>query len=441
MNASYFLRLITTILSFLLFSCYITKEVKKLPSFDNCEGKVILAKGVQRDPIKNIGTPVETTNTFSTEDNEVAAYLECKNLSGEHKLKWEWYDSNGNLYLSTGDYLLTTAKEKYRKEVKAWHKLSIRGEKVANYPGDWQVKVYFDGELIASRGFKIEREPDLLDIVKSVPPIPSDKNKWALIVGIEKYTETIPALFAERDAILMKEFFKKLHGVPDSNIFTLINEKATLGTIKDYIENKLHFLTFKDTLYFYYSGHGGSERIGTDKPDEGIPYLILHDSNPYNLKGTGYPLEALYINLEMLEAKNIYVFLDACFSGSVTGRYAERKKELVEGVKGIEFPIIKDPILLSKKTVIFTSAQWNQISNSSLKERYGLFTKYIVKGIVDKESPIKEDGKITVEELYEYLKEKVSEDARRLYGLSRIQEPCIKPFPLGERKDLIIWGK
>lgn len=398
----------------------------------------MLSKGIEKGAI---GMPVEPTTTFSTEDKEVIAYLKCSNLTGEHKLRWEWYDPNGKLYLSTGNYPLYTSSGKYVKEATAWHRLAIRDEKATGYPGDWRVEVYLDGERMVSQNFKIEGKPDLINVVRNAPQSPADKNKWAFIIGIEKYGKAVPALFAERDASLMKEYFVKFYGVPEDHIITLLNEKATLGNIKDAVEDSLQFLTPENTLYFYYSGHGAAKRISEYRPDEGIPYLLPHDGNPYNLEGTGYSLEALYLALDRLKAKNIYAFLDACFSGNVTGRYIEGKKELIEGVKAVEFPVIKDPLLLSRKIVSFTSSKWNQISNSDPKARYGLFTYYLVKSMADKESIIKADGKVTVGELYEYVKEKVHEASILSGGLGRAQEPGIQPLPLDEIKDFVIWGK
>ncbi|MBI4690499.1 MAG: caspase family protein [Nitrospirae bacterium] len=422
------------IFSILSFACSSTVEVRKPLPFD-CEKKITLSKNIEKS---TIGIPVEPTATFSAEDKEVIAYIKCSNLSGDHKLRWEWYDPNGKLYLSTGNYPFQAASGKYSKEASAWHRLSVNGEKAAYYPGDWQVKVFRDGDAFASKNFRIEGTPDLLlDVIKKVSPAPVDKNRWAMIIGIEKYRETTDALFAERDAKLMEMFFSKVYGVPKANIISLINEQATGTTLKDYIENKLHRIGTNDTLYFYYSGHGGPS-INPDSPNEAVPYILPFDGNPSNLEGTGYSLNALYSNLDKLRAANIYVFLDTCFSGS-TGRYAE-KKAVIEGAKIVELKI-KDPVLLSKKIVSFASSQGSQLSNSDQKNKHGLFTTQLVKGFIDPKSPIKSGNKITVEELYDYLRETVSNESRAIYGISREQLPDIKPFPFDERKDWVIWSK
>ncbi|HUU41622.1 MAG TPA: caspase family protein, partial [Desulfatiglandales bacterium] len=264
------------IVTFLVFACT-TKGVKK-PSFDYCGREVTLSKDIIQG---TLGKPVQLTNTFSSEDSEVIACLTCRNLTGEHGLRWEWYDPDGDLYLTTGNYPLSTASGKYRREVTAWHKLSIKGEKAANLTGDWLVKVFFDGVPLASKSFKIEERYDLMKIIKNMQPVAEDKNKYAFIIGIEKYGDTVPAaLYAKRDALLMKEYFKRLYGVPVGNIFTLINEEATLARIKDYIVGKDKLrprLAPKDTLYVYYSGHGGAEGSKEQPP---VAYLIAQDSNP-----------------------------------------------------------------------------------------------------------------------------------------------------------------
>lgn len=414
------------------FACTTTKEV---PPFDYCGRNVILSKGIAKD------TAVNPATTFLTEDEGVIARLRCRNLSGEHRIRWEWYDPNGRLYHNTGDHLFYSSQGRYKEEATAWHRVSIRDDKAACYPGNWQVKVYFDDELIARKDFKIEGEPDLICLVKDTPPVPPDKNKRALIIGIEEYSNEItpPAKFAKRDALLMKEYFRRFYGVPNEQITTLINGEATLGKIKDHVKKSMA-ITSNDTLYFYYAGHGYPYIPDKNKPSEAYPYLLPQDGNPANLKDTAYPVEELYNNLASLNAKNIYTFLDTCFSGRA-GR-GEKVEDVDPGRGTPEFIKVKPSFIKSRNAVGFTSSKGNQVSNSNFKRRHGLFTYWLVKGIVDKESPITRDGKVTVEELYKFIKENVSADSTRI-GPERKQEPDIEPGPLDalgpELKNIIIW--
>ena len=148
---------ILLILPLFIFACSSTKQVQKKPP-SKFTG-VTLSKGV--DDTGTIGIPLEPTTTFSTQDDEVIAHLKFENISGKHKLRWDWYDPNGNLYYSTGNFPVMTSRGKYVREATAWHRLSIQGDKAANYPGEWEVKVYFDDELLESKRFVMKAITDV----------------------------------------------------------------------------------------------------------------------------------------------------------------------------------------------------------------------------------------------------------------------------------------
>jgi hypothetical protein len=150
-----------------IFACSSTKEIKKLPQFifeDPILSKDMEYKG-------NKGIPINPTTTFSAEDPKVIASLNLENLSGKHTIRWDWYDPNGNLYHSTGNYPIQSSKGKYIKDATAWHRVSIHGEKAANYPGDWKVNIYLDKGFIASKMFKIisEINVDELSVIAKKP--------------------------------------------------------------------------------------------------------------------------------------------------------------------------------------------------------------------------------------------------------------------------------
>lgn len=381
--------------SFLLFACSTTVEVKKPLPFD-CVKNITLSKGIEKGAI---GMPVEPTTTFSTEDKEVIAYLKCSNLTGEHKLRWEWYDPNGKLYLSTGNYPLYTSSGKYVKEATAWHRLSISGEKAVNYSGDWQVKVYLDGDTIASKGFTIE----VIDIDK--PPktaqMPNPKD-WGLIIGIESYANLPSVDYAKRDAHTVKEYFKRVLGVPEENIISLLDSKATKSQIEGYLKSYIPKNVDNDTnLYVYFAGHGIPDI------EKGDAYLVPYDGDTRFITQTGYKLRSFYEDLNNLNIKKSYVFLDACFSG--TG--ARSNKILLAGARPALIHV-EDIALLSDKVISLTASTGGQISNSYPEKEHGLFTYFLLSGLKGSADTNK-DGWVSIAELYNYVKDNVSRVSRR----------------------------
>ena len=170
------------ILSCLIFACSSTKQIKRPPSFKFAGTG--LSKGISKQGVTAI--PLEPTSTFSTEDAEVIAHVKLENLCGRHKLRWDWYDPEGNLYFSSGNLPIKTSSDMYLPEATAWHKLSIQGDKAENFPGQWKVRVYYDDTLMGSTPFMLQAITDIAQLPEGLAQKPYPKD-WGLIIGIEDY--------------------------------------------------------------------------------------------------------------------------------------------------------------------------------------------------------------------------------------------------------------
>ena len=143
------------LMSHTLFGCaFIKKDTTTAPSFKFAEASLTKSLYVK----ETTAVPIEPTLAFSTEDSEAISYVKLKNLAGEHKLRWDWIDPKGDVFISSGDYIMSASKGRYREEVVAWHRLSIRGDRASYFPGEWQIRVYLDGAQIIQKGFTIYNE-------------------------------------------------------------------------------------------------------------------------------------------------------------------------------------------------------------------------------------------------------------------------------------------
>src|SRR3989304_3591807 len=220
--------LIFTLILPLFFSCATSKkDITTLPSFKLAEATL-----TKRLYIKDTtAVPIEPTLTFTTEDSEAISYVKLKNLTGEHKLRWDWIGPKGEIYSSSGDYVLKASKGRYREEVVAWHKLSIRGDRASHSPGEWQIKIYLDDTLILQKGFTIETDVETLpEITKR-----ADSKSWGLIIGIDKYPALPSVDYAENDSNLMKTYFIKILGASVKAFTILLSRKAPNSRLKGYI--------------------------------------------------------------------------------------------------------------------------------------------------------------------------------------------------------------
>ena len=388
---------------------------------------IYISKEIKKE--QGITIPADETNTFTPEDPQAVMWVKLKDVSGKHTLRWEWYDPAGKLYHTTGNYEIN--KDGMTRDYStSWHRIAIKGEKAAALKGKWTVKLLLDNtELIANKEFEISEGFDLYKYITRGPTtkVKPDRNKWALIIGIERYKKTVSVPYAERDARLMRDYLTNYLGVPEENTITLINDNATKAEIEVLIKDRLKGLMMeRDTLYLYYSGHG--------IPADETPYLLPYDGDAESPKITAYPVEDLYKDLDLLPAKEVFVFMDTCFSGR-SGR--EEREELI--VAGARPGILKvrDPLLLSKKVIAMAAAKGNQLSNYYKEKQQGLFTYYLLRGMAGS-ADTNGDGKIQIRELAQYTAEEVGAASRRLFGLSRQQNPVLMPTPLGERDGLSI---
>ena len=237
----------------------------------------------------------------------------------------------------------------------------------------------------------------------------------ALVIGIGDYRDVGDATYADRDAIAFREYLIKTFGYSDDRIRILTNDRATYRDIDRglrFIEDRIAPDGHSDVVVFY-AGHG---TLRIEKDSSPSQYLVPYDADP-NVPDDGYPLGEFYNRLSRLEARSVTAFVDACFSG--TDREA---RTIVEGARNLVLP---DLAFLSSVPVLASSAG-HQISSSYESKRHGLFTYYLLMGLrgeADGAGGVRRNGEITLHELAEYTKRRVSEVAKVEWN--RSQEPIL----------------
>lgn len=261
--------------------------------------------------------------------------------------------------------------------------------------------------------------------LQAVRPNPQ---RWAVIIGIEKYQHTVSALFARQDAQSFKEYAQKLLGVPQENTFLYLDEQATKTNLQVLLEEKLpRRVKAGDQVFVYYAGHGLAD------PRTGQPYLLLSsDTDPQSIRLSGYSAEAFYGALGQLKDQRVVVFLDSCFSGMV-GRQ-NKVEPLLLAARPLVITV-DDPALKHNNVTVLAAAQHDQLSNSDPETGHGLFTYQMLKGLVG-EADLNRDGRVRLGELASYVKEAVDRKSRQLYGQTRDQTPVLTPAKLDTGQDI-----
>jgi uncharacterized caspase-like protein len=228
--------------------------------------------------------------------------------------------------------------------------------------------------------------------------IKENPHNFAIVIGIEKYSEVPEAHHAERDAEAFKNHLLAL-GYPRRNIIHLAGEKAGRAGIEKFVETWLpRNVNENSRVFFYFSGHGAPDA------ETKQAYLVPWDGDPKFLENTAYPVKRLYEKLNALPAKEVVVALDTCFSG-LGGRSVVPKGSRPMGLS------LESPMAAIGRLVVFTASANDEISGSDDTQGHGLFTYYFLKGL---NGGTKEPGgRITAQGLYKFLSPEVQNEARR----------------------------
>jgi TPR repeat protein len=253
------------------------------------------------------------------------------------------------------------------------------------------------------------------DVDKPGYTLPENPNKFAVIIGVEKYASLPVADFAERDAEAVRANLTAL-GYPARNIYFLSNQQATRAKIAQSVNTWLPKRVGENsTVFFYYSGHGAPD------PQTNQAYLVPIDGDAEDLDSTAYPIKQLYAKLGKLKARHVIVALDSCFSG------AGGRSVLPKGTR----PLLNKVDLgaLPDNVIALTASDKSEIAGTIEDQGHGAFTYYMLKGLAG--AAKNASGAVTVQSLFDYLTPKVR-DAARLHN--RDQTPQILPAG-GERSE------
>jgi len=134
----------------------------------------------------------------------------------------------------------------------------------------------------------------------------------AVFVGINKhFDKTIPELSgARRDATALWALFTD--SVADLSARLLIDESATHAEVTQAILGTLAAAQDDDVVVLTFAGHGS--------PDGN---LVLFDTDPANLAGTGLSMASLADSFKATKARAVLCILDCCFSGQAPARVLE----------------------------------------------------------------------------------------------------------------------
>ncbi|MCC3439080.1 MAG: hypothetical protein EAZ39_09500 [Oscillatoriales cyanobacterium] len=214
------------------------------------------------------------------------------------------------------------------------------------------------------------------------------QKKVALLVGVSNYHQQgISALpSATKDVMAIKQVLQRqdMGGFAETDITPLPNPKEK--KMKDAIYNLFDKCKANDLLLFYFSGHGfkderGNLFIATPTTET--------DANKTVRSYTAISASFVHERMTASLCKKQIVILDCCFSGAFT--------------KGL--------VLGNKSWAVLSSSDDIEYSYAQADSGLSIYTRYLVEGINTGAGDLNNDGKISIDELHRYTKNKVKEDS------------------------------
>ncbi len=228
---------------------------------------------------------------------------------------------------------------------------------------------------------------------------------FAVIIGNERYTRVAQVPYANNDARIFAEYCKKTLGLPDKNVRSY--ENATFGTMLSAVNDIKKIAEAyqgKVNVIFYYAGHGVPNEQTHDA------FLLPVDADGKQTEAC-YPVSRLYKELGGMNAKNVVVFMDACFSGS------QRGEGMLASARGVALKAKAEAP--QGNMVVFTAATGDETAYPYKEKGHGMFTYFLLKKLQETK------GDCTLGELGEYIQTNVSQQSVVINRKS--QTPTIVP--------------
>ncbi|HEY9676584.1 MAG TPA: caspase family protein [Drouetiella sp.] len=228
------------------------------------------------------------------------------------------------------------------------------------------------------------------------------KEEWALIIGIDKFTDPDWQLnYASKDARAFSELLKSKKGFKQDHVSLLTNEQCTIAEFRLAIESVGRKAAPSDTVLIYLRTRGVTES-STDKQPYRKPFFAMSDTEPSHLSETSVPMGTFTAYLiSKLEAHKIIVIADTDFSAQAEVTFMDDLDKLRQG----------------QSLYMLSSCSSGELSWESTKLHSGIFTAELLRAL--RSSP---RDKSIIDDVGNSLRERVNSLANTV-RVGRSQNP------------------
>lgn len=234
------------------------------------------------------------------------------------------------------------------------------------------------------------------------PPSASDHklslyhNRWALVIGINKYRHWPELKYAVNDARGMRELLVNEYGFKPERIITLYNEQATRNGILSALMEKLgdpKKVSKNDSVFVFYAGHGATRHLPSGRD---LGYIIPFETAEDSYYSSGISMTNFRDITEAIPAKHVFFVMDSCYSGLALTRGAgpDSRNFLEENARRVG------------RQIITAGGADQQVADDG-PYGHSVFTWTLLQGLKG-QGDLNKDGFITASELSAYASPIVS---------------------------------
>jgi ubiquinone/menaquinone biosynthesis C-methylase UbiE len=227
------------------------------------------------------------------------------------------------------------------------------------------------------------------------------EERYAVLVGTSKFPHSRGVLAPLPSVIEDVSAMNEILSDPELGRF---NSVKTLLDLPHHevllrINQMVHEADRDDLVLIYYSGHGQLDRSGA-------LHLATIDTDPRFLPSTAVASTAVRSLVRECRARRIVIILDCCYSGAIGG--IEPTKSVEQSLTGIGGEVTEGYAIF-----IMAASSAGQQVYAANGDRNGPLTKHILQAIRTGEADSNRDGFVTMNELFEYVCERIVLESRR----------------------------
>jgi hypothetical protein len=215
---------------------------------------------------------------------------------------------------------------------------------------------------ISSIGKKLE------SVVESASYQPWYGASHALVVGINRYQNASPLLYAASDAQAVAQILIDKFSFPTSNVTLLLDEQARREAISRAFLKYADSTGPDDRVLIFFAGHGLTEpgRRGE------VGYLVPADADIGN-RATLIRWDEFRINSEVIKAKHLLFLMDACYGGLLLTRNM---------IPPGSMRLLKDMLQRYSRQVLSAGKADEPVSDGGgTRPGHSIFTSYLLDGL------------------------------------------------------------